>query len=323
MTGEMAYHLVDGHCDTVGRFVSAEGDFDFTCRNRTGHIDLPRLRDGGVKIQFFAIYIENEFKTLGAMQRCLQLIDGYHSTMLRCAKELQTIHTAADLKEVMQVNKIGALLAVEGGEALEGDLAVLRMLFHLGIRSLGLTWNQQNELATGVGEGIKGNGLTSFGRRVVRELNTLGMLVDLAHINEKGFYDAISLSDAPIIVSHTNARALCNHPRNLSNEQLRLVKENGGVVGISFYPPFVHQESPSLNKLLDHFVHVAEIAGVEHLGLGSDFDGIDQTVEGLDDVSCLHRLIEGLSARGFSPKETEQIASKNYLRVIEKVLPKE
>lgn len=126
MTGESAYHLVDGHCDTVRRFVSAEGNYDFTCRNSTGHIDLPRLRDGGIKIQFFALYIENEFKALGALQRCLQLIDGYHSTVLRCAKELQTIHTVADLKKVMQVNKLGVLLAVEGGEALDGDLSVLQ-----------------------------------------------------------------------------------------------------------------------------------------------------------------------------------------------------
>ena len=243
--------------------------------------------------------------------------------MLRCAQELQTIYTAADLKEVMQGNKIGVLLTVEGGEALEGDQSVLYLLFKQGIRSLGLTWNRQNQLAAGVGEGIKGNGLTSFGRMVVRELSALGMIVDLAHINQKGFYDAISMSSTPIIVSHANARALCNHPRNLSDEQLRLVKENGGVVGISFYPPFVHRKSLSLNKLLDHFVHVAEVAGVEHLGLGSDFDGIDQTVDGLDDVSCLPRLIKGLSARGFSPKEMEQIASRNYLRVIEKVLPKQ
>ena len=310
---------MDGHCDTVRRFISTEGEYDFTRRNRAGHIDLPRLRDGGVKIQFFALYLEPP----EALQRCLQLIDGYYSTMLRCAKELQTIYTVADLKEVMQVNKIGVLLTVEGGEVLKGDLSVLHLLFKHGIRSLGLTWNRQNQLATGVGEGINGKGLTSFGRMVVRELNALGMIVDLAHINEKGFYDAISLSSTPIIVSHANARALCNHPRNLSDKQLRLVKENGGVVGMSFYPPFVHRKSPSLNKLLDHFVHVAEVAGVEHLGLGSDFDGIDQTVEGLDDVSCMPRLIEGLSARGFSPKEMEQIASRNYLRVIEKVLPKQ
>ncbi|MEW5921056.1 MAG: dipeptidase [Bacillota bacterium] len=319
----MSYYVVDGHCDTAGLFLSEDVNYDFTKKNKTGHIDLPRLRSGGVKIQFFALYIEAEFKPSGALHRCLQLIDGYYRTAKRCRNELLTIFNLADLREAINGPKTAALLTVEGGEALENDLSVLRVLFCLGIRGLGLTWNQRNQLATGVGEGIKGDGLTSFGCEVVREMNNLGMLVDLAHINENGFYDAISLSSAPVIVSHANARAICDHPRNLSDDQLRKLSDHNGIIGLSFCPSFIHRENPSLETLLDHFVHVAEVAGIDHLGLGSDFDGIEQTVEGLDDVSCLPRLIEGLLSRGFTPQEVQKITSGNFLRMLEKVLPAE
>ncbi len=317
----MRYPIIDGHCDTVHRFISGTGSYDFTRYNKEGHIDLPRLRQAGVKLQFFALYIEPDYKPIGAVRRCMQLIDGYYRTVGRVQADLQTILNISHLHEAMNSNRIAALLSVEGGEALEGDLAVLRVLFRLGVRGLGLTWNQRNQLAVGVGEGIKGDGLTSFGREVIREMNNLGMIVDLAHINEKGFFEAISLSNRPVIVSHANARVLCDHPRNLSDSQLRALSENNGIIGLSYYPSFIHRESPSLEKLLDHFVHVATVAGVEHLGFGSDFDGIDKTINGLDDVSCLHHLVDGLISRGFTPKETEQITSENYLRVLNQVLP--
>ncbi len=317
----MRYPIIDGHCDTVHRFISETGNYDFTRHNKEGHIDLPRLRQGGIKLQIFALYIEQDFKPVGAVRRCLQLIDGYYRTVNRVQADLQTILNLSDLHEVINGSKIAALLSVEGGEALEGDLAVLRVLFRLGVRGLGLTWNQRNQLAVGVGKGLQGDGLTSFGREVVREMNNLGMIVDLAHINEKGFYEAMSLSNVPIIVSHANARALCDHPRNLSDSQLKALGENNGIIGLSYYPSFIHRESPSLEKLLDHFVHVAEVAGIEHLGFGSDYDGIEQTIKGLDDVSCLHQLVDGLISRGFTSKEIRQITSENYLRVLNQVLP--
>ena len=317
----MRYPIIDGHCDTVHLFISETGSYDFTRHNEEGHIDLPRLRQGGVKLQFFALYIEEDFKPVGAMRRCMQLVDNYYTTVDRVQEELKTIYNVSDLHEALNGSKIAGLLSVEGGEALEGDISVLRVLFRLGVRGLGLTWNQRNQLAVGVGDNSENDGLTSFGREVVREMNRLGMIVDLAHINEKGFYEAISLSNAPVIVSHANARALCEHPRNLSDSQLRMIAENGGLIGLSFCPPFIHGESPSLDKLLDHFVHVAEIAGVEHIGFGSDYDGIERTINGLDDVSCMQHLVGGLISRGFTTKEIGQITSENYLRVLEKVLP--
>jgi len=197
------------------------------------------------------------------------------------------------------------------------------MLFRLGIRSLGLTWNHQNQLATGVGKGVQGEGLTTFGRQVVREMNNLGMVIDLAHINEAGFYDAVCESSEPVIVSHSNARALCDHPRNLSDEQLRKIKEADGVIGLNFYPEFVSAEKATISKLIDHFVHIAEVAGIDHLGIGSDFDGIDQVIPDLEDVTKVPRLIGELSKHGFSAADIEKITSKNFLRVLNKVLPSE
>lgn len=317
----MPYQIVDAHCDTIGLFNSESGNYDFTRRNQTGHLDLPRMQEGGIKLQYFAIYIKEEFTQNGTLHYCLQLLDSYYETIKGCRHDLQTVYSSFDLNDVMNNSKRAALLSVEGGEALEGELAVLRMLFRLGIRSLGLTWNHQNQLATGVGKGVHGEGLTCFGRQVVREMNNLGMIIDLAHINEAGFYDVIAASSAPVIVSHANTRALCNHSRNLSDDQLRKLREVNGVIGLTFYPEFISSEKATIEKLIDHFVHVAEVVGVDHLGFGSDFDGIDQVIEGLEDVTKTHRLIEGLAERGFSAADIEKITSKNFLRVMETVLP--
>jgi len=315
------YQIVDAHCDTVSLFDPQSNNYDFTMRNTTGHLDLPRLQEGRVKLQFFALYIKEEYSKSGALRYCLRLLDHYYETMNQCRDKLQTISSVDDLKKVMNSQKTAALLSVEGGEALEGEIAILRMLFRLGIRSLGLTWNHQNDLATGVGNGVQGEGLTPFGRQVIREMNNLGMLVDLAHINEAGFYDAISESRAPVIISHANVRALCDHPRNLSDHQLRALKNANGVVGLTFYPEFVASHEVTIGKLLDHFVHVADVAGIDHLGFGSDFDGIEQVIDGLEDVTKIAGLIDGLSGRGFNEAEIEKITSGNFLRVLNSVLP--
>lgn len=316
----MRYQIVDAHCDTVGLFNLENSRYDFTQLNKAGHLDLPRMREGGVKLQFFALYIKEEFKEQGSLRYCLQLLDNYSETMDRCHDDLQTIYCIADLNEVMRGSKAGALLSVEGGEALEGEIAVLRMLYRLGVRALGLTWNHPNQLATGVGDGVHGDGLTLFGRQVIREMNKLGMVVDLAHINEQGFDDALAESSAPLIVSHANARTVYDHPRNISDDQLRKLRDVNGVVGLIFCPAFVAKKKATIDKLLDHFVHVADVAGIDHLGFGSDFDGIEQVIEGLEDVTGLPCLIEGLFKRGFSAADIEKITSKNFLRVLESVL---
>ena len=314
------YNIIDAHCDTVG-FFQENSDYDFLTRNNQHHIDLPRLKESGIILQFFALYIKDEYKPVGSLAYCLRLLDNYYRTLERCPDDLETIYSGTDLNNTLNNSKIAALLSVEGGEALEGELAVLRMLFRLGIRAIGLTWNQQNQLATGIGEDNPQESLTPFGRQVIREMNRLGMLVDLAHINRQGFFDALITSSAPVVVSHANARAICDHPRNLADDQLRALRDIDGVIGMSCCPDFVDPSRPTTDKLLDHFVHVAEVAGVDHLGIGADFDGIKEVIAGLEDVTGLPRLAEELSKRGFSREEIDKITHKNFIRVLEKVLP--
>jgi len=315
------HKIIDAHCDTVGLFTSNRASYDFACHNKIGHVDLPRLKEAGVKVQVFALYARKDHNAPVSLRYCLRLLESYFDTMERLPESVQTIYTVDDLAEVIRGPKTGALLSIEGGEALEGELAVLRILFRLGVRGLGLTWNWKNELAFGVMENDPGEGLTELGKKAIKEMNNLGMLVDLAHINEKGFYEAIEISDSPVVVSHANAKALYDHPRNLSDEQLRELKAAGGVIGLSCCPYFIASDNPTIERLLDHFEHVAEVIGPEHLGVGSDFDGISETIPGLADVSALPRLVEGFYRRGFSEKEIEQITGSNFLRVWRQVLP--
>lgn len=315
------YNITDAHCDTVGFFCQENSDYDFLTRNNQHHIDLPRLKESGLILQFFALYIKDEYKPVGSLAYTLRLLDNYYRTMERCPDDLQTIYSVTDLKNTLNNSKIAALLSVEGGEALEGDLAVLRMLFRLGIRAIGLTWNQQNQLATGIGEDNPQESLTPFGKQVIREMNSLGMLVDLAHINRQGYFDALKTSSAPVVVSHANARSICDHPRNLADDQLQALRDINGVIGMSCCPDFVDPGHATIDKLLDHFVHVAEVAGADHLGIGADFDGIQKVIAGLEDVTGLSRIAEGLSQRGFSQEEIDKITHKNFIRVLGKVLP--
>ncbi|MBE3587146.1 MAG: dipeptidase [Thermoanaerobacteraceae bacterium] len=310
--------VVDAHCDTLtameiqNRRLADVG--------RGGHVDLARLRQGGVKIQFFAAHIAPTHRER-AVTRVLELIDRFYGELKLNEEEMMCITGAGDIQRVQHTGKIGALLAIEGGEALGGRLEVLRMLHRLGVRSLTLTWNHRNELADGVSEGGTRGGLTRFGRAVVREMNRLGMLVDVSHLSEAGFWDVLEVSSQPVIASHANSRYVCDHRRNLSDDQIRALAARGGVMGLCFYPDFIHSTAPSLEKLLDHVDHVVSLAGAGCIGLGSDFDGIERTTPGLEDVSCLPRLTGALWRRGYREEEIRGILGGNFLRVLEQVLP--
>ena len=194
----------------------------------------------------------------------------------------------ADIDRAIAAGKIAAFLSIEGGEALAGSLGVLRMLYKVGVRSLTLTWNGRNELGDGVG--ASGKGLTAFGRAVVREMNDLGMLVDVSHLSERGFWDAMKVSTQPLIASHANCRALCDHPRNLTDAQIRAVAGQGGVIGVTFVPDFLGGETPSVDNVLDHIDHMIAVGGEDCVGLGSDFDGTKELPAGLADCTGLPLL---------------------------------
>lgn len=314
-----SFPVADCHCDTIG--LLGRDNYRFSLLNPTGHVDLPRLVQGGVNLQFFAVcvataeysgvYLRQALENVHRYQRCLDENRG-HLTALECLQ---------DLKRAREEGKIACMLALEGAEPLEGSLELLEVFHRLGVRCLSLTWNKRNLYADGAGEDAAGGGLTRIGRKTIREMAELRIILDLAHISDRGFFEAVDLTAHSPLVSHANARKLCEHPRNLTDEQLKTIAAKGGVVGISFYPPFVSgQEIASLDQLVDHFVHIAEVAGVEHTAIGSDFDGMNATVDGLNDASCHGVLLEALTRRGFKPREMELIAGLNVRRIIEKTL---
>lgn len=315
----MDIKIADCHCDTI-RFMDRE-DYAFGRRNCTAHIDLPRLREGGVGLQFFAVCTA-PLREQDPLPAALLGIGCYHRTLAAGSDHLQSLEYREDLANARDAGKIGALLALEGAEPLERDPELLEIFFLLGVRAVSLTWNHRNRFADGAGEEAASGGLTGDGRRLVRELSRRGIILDLAHLSSRCFFEALALAGPPPLVSHANARALCAHPRNLSDEQIRALAARGGALGMSLYPRFITGDGEAdLERLVDHFVHVAALVGVEHLALGSDFDGIERSVTGIEDAAAYPALLEALSRRGFQPREIELIAWGNVERIIGNNLP--
>ncbi|MDA8233258.1 MAG: dipeptidase [Clostridia bacterium] len=309
--------VVDAHCDTL--LDIAYGKRNFNYHSEIGHLDLPRMRIGGIKVQFMAAFIESEYKPERSLKRALQLLDFAHGEIAANPNELTLVTSPQDLIRLQQEHRIGIVLSIEGGEALAEDLGVLRCLHRLGVRSIGLTWNQRNSLADGVGEGPKAGGLSGLGRQVVKEMNKLGMLIDVSHLAEKGFWDVLEESSQPVIASHSNCQAICPHPRNLTDNQIKALAQKGGVMGMNFAPAFIHIEDADLEKLLNHVDHITQLVGPQHVGLGSDFDGIEETPKGLEDVTKLPALTLGLVRRGYSEEDIAAMLGGNFYRVMMEV----
>lgn len=309
--------VVDAHCDTLTALQAQNRRL--VQHSPSGQLDLPRLRQGGIKVQFFAAFIAPEFKA-SALRRTLELLSLFHQEMEDNAGELMLVRNRNEIEKAMSHGKIAALLSIEGGEALEGSLCALRMLNRLGARCLTLTWNGSNELGDGVGVKGGGGSLTPFGRAVVEELNRLGMLVDVSHLSEKGFWDVLRISRQPVIASHSNCRARCDHPRNLTDRQIKALSKNGGVMGITFVPAFLRKEKASLSDVLDHVDHAVKVGGIECVGLGSDFDGTEALPAGLADCSTVPSITDGLMNRGYHDEAIKKILGGNFLRVMGQVL---
>lgn len=308
--------VIDAHCDTIS--VLAKQGRSLRRLSPEGQLDLPRLRGVGVKIQFFALFVNPKLKE-ELPYRILSQVDRFYTELEHCREDVRLICSSADLEVVIGANQLGALLAVEGGEVLGDELGVLRVLYRLGVRSLILTWNNPNKL--GDGAMVAGpRGLTAFGLEVVGEMNRLGMLVDVSHLAEPGFWDVHRHSQKPYIVSHANCQALCQHPRNLNDQQIIALASSGGVVGLSFVPQFIHSQDPGLERLLDHVDHIASLAGTDCVGWGSDFDGMEDPAPGLENPSCLLKLAEGLKSRGYDDNDIAKIMGKNWYRVLKEVL---
>lgn len=312
-------YIIDGHCDSLIHFVNGERTLQDPSEG--GHWDTQRAREAGVSLQFMAAFIETKYKPSMATWRGLQLIEGAHRFIADHLDQVFLVQKKLDLKQIPDPARIGILLSVEGGEILGENLFMLDIIFKLGVRALGLTWNQRNALADGVGEVDTQSRLTQLGQEVVLRMNKLGMLVDVSHLNEAGFWHVLELSQDPIVASHSCAKTLCAHPRNLTDQQLRALAKHKGVVGVNFYPRFLKESGKATrDDVVRHICHIAEVAGVETVGLGSDFDGISEAPDGLGHVGDYDYLLNDLTKRGFSNLEIEQITGRNFMRLLSAVL---
>jgi len=311
------FTVVDTHVDTL--LAAVHGIRSLGVRSHSGHVDFPRLREGGVDVQFFAHYIEPDYKPDRGLLRFMQIADVFYREVEENSDIAQVALSARDIQRITWEGRIACILAVEGAEAMQGDLSVLRMLHRLGVRCIGLTWNQRNQLADGVGEMRTGGGLTTLGVKAVREMNRLGIIVDVSHLSDPGFWDVVDCTDQPFIATHSNARSVCDHPRNLTDEQIDSLAERGGVMGMNFAPAFVDAKRATLDRVLDHVDYISDRVGPAHVGLGSDFDGIRDTPEGLEDVTRMPRITEGLLERGYSDDDVQAILGENFLRVCREV----
>jgi membrane dipeptidase len=312
----ISHIIVDAHCDTLSLATKLQGDL--LSLPPPAQVDFTRLLEAKVNLQFFASFVD--LKNPPALRQYLHQIEFFLQQVEKYKGVVHLVRRAADIDQAIKTGRLAVLLSIEGGEALEGDLGILQLYWRLGVRSLGLTWNYRNSLADGVGEeGTKG-GLTKFGRLVVKEMNRLGMLIDLAHMSEAGFWEVIELSDSPVIVSHANCRKLQDHPRNLTDAQLKGLAQKKGVLGITLVNQFLGPGKPGVEAVLDHIEHAVEVMGFEHVGIGTDFDGVDEPVRGLENASCWPFLIQKMQQRGFPENVIEHVCGKNYLRVIRSVL---
>ena len=319
--------LIDTHNDITSRTV--EG-FDIGPRNtsdRKTHTDLVRMKEGGIGAQFFAVYVAAQYVNGNhSANRTLQMIDTVrHDIIARYPNDFTFATTAAEIESAHKKGKIAALMGIEGGHAIEDSIRLLRDYYALGVRYMTLTHSNTNNWADSSGDNTRTdvqhhNGLTDFGKDVVREMNRLGMMVDIAHVADKTFWDALEVSKAPIFSSHSSARALADVPRNMTDEMIVALAKKGGVIQINFSCGFLKVGSkPTVADVAAHIDHVKQIAGIGAVGIGSDFDGIGCAPEGLDEVSKFPNLTRALLEKGYSAEDIRKIYGGNLLRVMRAV----
>jgi membrane dipeptidase len=364
--------VVDTHADTPQRFLDQGFDIGSTDPNDVGHMSLDKARRGNLGAEFFSIWVDPETNQGHFVQHTFDLIDSVYEQAAHHPDRMMMAFSVADIERAHKEHKLAALMGIEGGHSIENDMHLLRDYYRLGVRYMTLSWSNTNEWADSSGD-INDtkiqhhNGLTDFGKQVVLEMNRLGMMVDISHVADKTFWDAIATTKAPVIASHSSARALVDAPRNMTDDMLRAVAENGGVVQVNFYSGFVDQNfrnaneaqskeqaaaiqkyvdflkaqgkpvsyieidrierewtakipRPPFKSLIDHIDHIAKVAGVDHVGLGSDFDGVSgATPHGMDSAADLPKITQALLDRGYTADDIKKILGGNLLRVLRQV----
>ena len=355
--------VVDTHADTTQRLIF-DPKFDLGVRHGDGNLDIPRMKEGGLDAVFFSIWVPSDVTGLPAVKRALDQIDAVREAVRTHPDALVLATTVADVRRAVAERKIAALMGIEGGHMIDDNLRFLRNYAALGVRYMTLTHFKNNNFADSSTDKPAHNGLTAFGKDVVREMNRLGMMIDISHVADKTFFDVLALTTTPVLASHSSCRAIANHPRNMSDDMLRALAKNGGVIMINYHAAFLSEEfrvasekqrgdvvsalsamskkcggdeacstlegeridheamakgvlpRVSWEKIVEHIDHAVKVAGVDHVGLGSDFDGATMPL-GMEDVSKLPRITDALLTKGYSPPDVEKILGGNILRVME------
>lgn len=336
--------VIDTHCDTTQKLL--DDDWDFTTRHSTGHVDLPRLRDGGVSGVFFAVWCNPTGRSCGR-DTALRQFDRLHRLEKECAGDVLLARTTGDVRRAKRDGKVALLIGVEGGHQIENSLETLREFHQRGAVYMTLTHAAHTDWADSAGvyaplEPMHG-GLTDFGREVVREMNRLGMMVDVSHASDDTFRDVLDTSSRPVIATHSNCRALCDHRRNISDDMITAMCSQGGLLHINFAAPFLDPDFPMPNPrdaaermtsgdlstapklqyrtplrvLVEHFEHALKLVGSEHVGLGSDFDGVAYLPQGIEDCARLPALTAALLGRGHGEHDLRMLLGENVLRLMD------
>lgn len=302
-------NVIDLHCDALWKISNGEGFISFHDSPKLD-TNKKRLKEGKIKVQSFAIFIEPEVKTEEKFQNALTQVDYFYQEVLKKNPDMKQIKNWADF-DLLKDGEIGAMLTLEGVDPIGNDLSKLRILLELGVMSVGLTWNYANLAADGALE-PRGGGLTTFGKKIVELNNECQVLTDVSHMCEKAFWDVLEVAKYPI-ASHSNAKALCDHPRNLSDEQAKAMFQKGGMIHVVYHPLFLNEKAEAvIDDVIKHIDHFCSLGGVNQIGLGSDFDGIDVKVQGLEDASKTQNLINEL-LKHFKEDEVRGFAYENFL----------
>lgn len=303
----------DAHCDTASKIYDGkEGLF-----KNGGHTDIERLKKYGSPAQIFALYLKKEYLA-DAFENTEKILDNFEKELEINNEYIRKAVSAEDIKENMKNGVCSAVISIEGGEALEGKTENLERFYNRGVRLITLTWNYKNALGTGAAKD-DGEGLTAFGKEIVKEMRKKGMLVDVSHLNEKGFWDVAEIMEKPFVASHSNAKALCGHCRNLTDGQIKRISQGRGFIGINIYPPFVRESGKcSMTDVLKMTEYMLNTAGENSVGIGCDFDGIGTTPADMTDILSLEKFFAEIEKQ-FGKETAEKIAYKNLLRVFEEV----
>ena len=313
--------VLDSHCDTPTMMMRG---LDLGAVGGCGHVDIDKLKRGGVDASFFALYTSAELSPDESTRYTLEMLGKIYDALDVYKDSIALATSPSEALRNKENGLISIFIGMENGSPIQKSLSLLRMYYRFGVRYMTLTHNGDNEIADAAAEGHRWHGLSPFGREVVEEMNRLGMIVDVAHVSDETFYDVIRCSKAPIVSTHSCCRALASHPRNMTDEMIRTMADRGGVIQINLYPAFLsdayQERMPSVKDIAAHIDHAVKVGGIEHVGIGTDYDGIEITPEGMEDISKLPKIFDELTIRGYTEDEIEKIAGGNFIRVFNEVI---